>query len=79
LISTALRGQSISQDVEFLAVLQCYFENLIDEIRSVGELVQNLFEHLDLHVEIHPIWSVQTDQSGVNFHVDVLSSRSRAG
>jgi hypothetical protein len=65
--------------VQFLAVLQRYFEHLIDEIRVIGEFVQNLLEHFDLHVKIHPIRSVQTDQSSVNLHVGVLSSRSRTG
>jgi len=53
-ISSALRRQSIPQNVEFLAVLQCYFENLVDEIRVVCEFVQNLFEHFDLYVKVHP-------------------------
>ena len=65
--------------MQFLAVLQRYFEDLIDEVRVSGELIQNLFEHFDLHVKIHPVWSVQTDQPSVYLHVGVLSSRSRTG
>ncbi|HEY6926957.1 MAG TPA: hypothetical protein VI653_25950 [Steroidobacteraceae bacterium] len=63
--------------MEFLAALQRYFENLIHEVRVNRELVQRLFEHLDLRVEIHSVWAVQTDQSSMYPNVGVLSWRSR--
>ena len=79
LASTTPRRQSIPQNVEFLTILQRYLENLIHEVRINGEFVQRLFEHLDVHVEVHSVWTVQTDQSRVNFNVGVLPSRSRTG
>ena len=55
--------------MELLAVIQRYFEHLIDEVQVVGELIQYLFEHFNLHVKIHPIGSVQTDQSSVDIDI----------
>jgi hypothetical protein len=65
--------------MEFVPILQRYFEHLIDEVRVIGEFIQNFFEHFSLHIKIHPVWSVQTDQPSVNLDVCVLSSRARTG
>src|SRR3954468_13142287 len=71
--------QPVTEDMEFFALVEGDFENLVDEIAVGREFVQRMLEEFELQVESHSFRPIEADQSGMDHDPGILTARAGAG